>query len=57
LALLFIAIVKVFMVDISELSQGYRISSFLGLGALLLAVSFVYQRDRLNLRVPRRPTS
>ena len=34
----------------SELSQGYRILSFLGLGALLLAVSFVYQRDWLNLR-------
>jgi len=32
------------------LSQGYRILSFLGLGALLLAVSFVYQRDWLNLR-------
>jgi uncharacterized membrane protein len=34
----------------SKLSQGYRILSFLGLGALLLAVSFVYQRDWLNLR-------
>jgi uncharacterized membrane protein len=34
----------------SALSQGYRILSFLGLGALLLAVSFVYQRDWLELR-------
>jgi uncharacterized membrane protein len=34
----------------SELSQGYRILSFLGLGALLLGVSFVYQRDWLKLR-------
>jgi len=32
------------------LSQGFRIFSFLGLGALLLGVSFVYQRDWLNLR-------
>jgi uncharacterized membrane protein len=32
------------------LSQGYRILSFLGLGALLLGVSFVYQRDWLHLR-------
>jgi len=41
---------KVFLVDTGQLSQGYRILSFLGLGALLLAVSFAYQRDWLNLR-------
>lgn len=50
LVLLAVAIAKVFTVDVSELSQGYRILSFLGLGALLLAVSFVYQRDWLHLR-------
>ncbi len=50
LVLLAFAIGKVFLVDVSELSQGYRILSFLGLGALLLGVSFVYQRDWLNLR-------
>lgn len=50
LVLLAIAIAKVFLVDMSELSQGYRILSFLGLGVLLLGVSFVYQRDWLNLR-------
>lgn len=50
LILLAISIAKVFLVDVSELSQGYRIVSFLGLGALLLAVSFVYQKDWLNLR-------
>ena len=50
LVLLAVAIGKVFLVDINALSQGYRILSFLGLGALLLAVSFVYQRDWLNLR-------
>jgi len=50
LLLLAVSIGKVFLVDVSELSQGYRIVSFLGLGALLLAVSFVYQRDWLNLR-------
>jgi uncharacterized membrane protein len=50
LALLVVAIGKVFLVDVSELSQGFRILSFLGLGALLLAVSFVYQKDYLNLR-------
>jgi uncharacterized membrane protein len=50
LVLLALSIGKVFLVDVSELSQGYRILSFLGLGALLLGVSFVYQRDWLSLR-------
>jgi uncharacterized membrane protein len=50
LVLLAATIVKVFLFDMSQLSQAYRILSFLGLGALLLAVSFVYQRDWLKLR-------
>ncbi|MFZ0662955.1 MAG: DUF2339 domain-containing protein [Acidobacteriaceae bacterium] len=50
LVLLAFSIGKVFTVDVSQLSQGYRILSFLGLGALLLAVSFAYQRDWLALR-------
>jgi uncharacterized membrane protein len=50
LLLLAATIVKVFLFDMSALSQGYRILSFLGLGALLFAVSFVYQRDLLKLR-------
>jgi len=50
LVLLAVSVVKVFLFDVSQLSQGYRILSFLGLGVLLLAVSFVYQRDWLNLR-------
>jgi uncharacterized membrane protein len=50
LVLIAVTIAKVFLVDTSELSQGFRIFSFLGLGVLLLAVSFVYQRDWLNLR-------
>ncbi|MGB7352133.1 MAG: DUF2339 domain-containing protein [Acidobacteriaceae bacterium] len=50
LLLLCLSIGKVFLVDMHTLSQGYRVLSFLGLGALLLAVSFVYQRDWLSLR-------
>jgi uncharacterized membrane protein len=50
LLLLAISIGKVFIVDVSQLSRGFRIISFLGLGTLLLAVSYVYQRDWLNLR-------
>jgi uncharacterized membrane protein len=51
-ALILIAatIAKVFLVDMSELGSGLRIVSFIGLGVLLLSVSFVYQRDWLNLR-------
>ncbi len=50
LALLTLSIAKVFIVDTRQLSQGYRILSFLGLGILLLSVSFAYQRDWLALR-------
>jgi uncharacterized membrane protein len=57
LVLLAVSIAKVFTVDVSALSQGYRILSFLGLGALLLAVSFVYQRDWLNLRKTEHKTT
>jgi uncharacterized membrane protein len=53
LVLIAVTVGKVFLLDISELSQGFRIVSFLGLGALLLGVSFVYQRDWLNLRGQR----
>jgi len=50
-ALLLIAAttVKVFIYDVSELDRGYRIVSFIVLGILLLAISFVYQRDWLRL--------
>jgi uncharacterized membrane protein len=53
LVLLAISIAKVFVFDVNELSKGFRILSFFGLGVLLLAVSFVYQRDWLNLRDKR----
>jgi uncharacterized membrane protein len=45
LALMGLAVLKVFLFDIQELSRGYRIISFIALGALLLLVSFAYQRD------------
>jgi len=50
-ALLLIAAttVKVFVFDTSQLDRIYRILSFVALGALLLAVSFAYQRDWLKL--------
>jgi uncharacterized membrane protein len=50
LLLLAATIAKVFLIDIQQLGQGLRIVSFIGLGVLLLGVSYVYQRDWLNLR-------
>jgi len=54
LVLIAITIVKVFVYDVSQLDRGYRIVSFIVLGILLLAISFVYQRDWLQLSSARR---
>ena len=50
LALLVFTILKAFVYDMRNLSQGYRVVSLMGLGVLLLAVSFAYQKDWLNLK-------
>lgn len=52
LILLVFTIAKTFLYDMRNLSQGYRVVSFLGLGVLLMAISFVYQKDWLALREP-----
>ncbi|MFN0085155.1 MAG: DUF2339 domain-containing protein [Blastocatellia bacterium] len=49
LAWLGVAIVKVFLVDLASLDQIYRVISFVVLGAILLAVSFLYQRAQKHL--------
>ncbi len=54
LVLLVATIGKVFLYDMRSLSQGYRVLSFIGLGALLMAVSFVYQKDWLGLKAVSR---
>jgi uncharacterized membrane protein len=46
LVLLGATIVKVFLIDLSSLEKLYRIISFIVLGVILLAVSFLYQRLR-----------
>ena len=46
LGLLALTIVKVFLVDLSSLDRVYRIVSFIVLGAILLLVSFLYQRSQ-----------
>ncbi|MBI4013285.1 MAG: DUF2339 domain-containing protein, partial [Candidatus Rokubacteria bacterium] len=49
IALFGLTVAKVFLVDLSELDAIYRILSFLVLGAVLLAASFLYARYRARL--------
>jgi uncharacterized membrane protein len=46
LALLGVAIVKVYLYDLASLDEIYRVLSFIALGLLLLAAAFAYQRVR-----------
>jgi len=46
-----VTVLKVFLVDLSALGGIYRILGFIGVGLVLLAVSFIYQRTRK----PKRP--
>lgn len=39
-----ITILKLFLIDISSLSEGGKIAAFISLGVLLLIISFMYQR-------------
>ena len=45
LALLSLTTLKVFFWDLSSLDRVYRIISFIVLGAILLAVSYLYQKS------------
>jgi uncharacterized membrane protein len=49
LVLIAFTIGKVFVYDVSMLQQGYRILSFIALGAVLMGISYVYHRDWLKL--------
>lgn len=44
-----ITILKVFLFDLSNLDTIYRIGSFIGLGVILILVSFLYQRFRSQI--------
>jgi len=46
LALLAVTAVKVFVFDLSALDSAYRIVSFIVLGAILLVVSYLYQKSQ-----------
>ncbi|HET6223004.1 MAG TPA: DUF2339 domain-containing protein, partial [Dongiaceae bacterium] len=44
LAVVVLAVCKVFLFDAAQLAGLYRVASFLGLGLCLLALGYVYQR-------------
>ncbi len=46
------AAIKVFFFDAAALEHGWRVLSFIILGALLLGISYAYQRDWLGLQRP-----
>ncbi|HEU5340319.1 DUF2339 domain-containing protein [Edaphobacter sp.] len=50
LVLLIFTIGKTFVYDVRDLGFSYHIISFLALGAVLMAISFAYQKDWLALR-------
>ena len=50
LALLGIPVVKLFLFDTFDLEQEYRVAAYLGLGAILVAGGFVYQRYSRAIR-------
>ncbi len=50
LLLLGVTLLKVFAYDMRSLGTGYHVLSYLGLGVVMMAVSFAYQKDWLHLR-------
>ena len=44
---------KVFLIDMADLTGGWRALSFIGLGLVLVGIGYLYQR----LLFPRRPTN
>jgi uncharacterized membrane protein len=53
IVLIAFTVVKVFVFDAWALEHGWRVLSFIILGAILLAVSYAYQRDWLGLQRTR----
>jgi len=52
LMLLSLTTLKVFFWDLASLDRIYRIISFIVLGAILLGVSYIYQRGQQRMRAP-----
>ncbi|MES2392440.1 MAG: DUF2339 domain-containing protein [Acidobacteriota bacterium] len=52
LVLLAATVFKAVLYDMRSLGTGYRVASYLCLGALFMAISYAYQKDWLGLREP-----
>ena len=50
LCLFAITLLKLFLFDLGELSEGGRVAAFIFLGALLLVISFMYQKLKVLLK-------
>ncbi len=50
IVLFVVTILKVFLYDVQTLETGYRIISFIVLGAILLIVAFVYQKKKAQIQ-------
>jgi hypothetical protein len=50
LLLLIISIIKIFFVDLWDLGTLYRIFAFMGLGVVLLVISFAYQKNKDKIK-------
>jgi uncharacterized membrane protein len=57
LLLLSLTTLKVFFLDLSALDRAYRIISFVALGAILLAVSYLYQKSQRRADGAREETT
>lgn len=51
MVLLLVVVAKIFMIDMAELSGLWRVASFMGLGLILLALAWLYQRYGQQLKV------
>jgi uncharacterized membrane protein len=50
LVLIGIVVAKLYLIDVWDLGRGFRITAFLGLGFLLLLVSYLYSRFKPTVK-------
>ena len=56
IAVFAVTVAKVFFVDLDRLDRIYRVLSVVGLGVLLLAASYLYQRFNERMSTPNDPS-
>ena len=55
-AVVILTVLKVFLVDMRDLTGIYQAISFIGLGAVLMGIGILYQRLLFPRRLPAAPT-